>query len=67
MEKASLGKVSRVAGTWSHAAVKDTLRITIEPFQRLRSDMLSEVRRRGDPLAEALGLAKVEVKTAPVA
>jgi len=79
VEKANLSRVSRtagwispvvlvdgrVAGTWTHVAVKDTLRITIEPFQRLRSNTVAEVWRRGESLAEALGLARVEVRTAP--
>jgi hypothetical protein len=54
----------RVAGTWSHVVAKDTIRITVEPFQRLRSNTLAEVRRRGESLAETLGLAKAEVRIA---
>ena len=54
----------RVAGTWSHVAAKDTLRITVEPFQRLGSKTTAEVRLRAESLAETLGLAKAEVRIA---
>ena len=54
----------RVVGTWSHVAVKDTLRITIEPFQRLKASTTAEARRCGESLAETLGLAKAEVRIA---
>jgi hypothetical protein len=77
VEKSNLARVSRtagwispvvlvdgrVAGTWAHVAVKDTLRITIEPFQRLKANTMAEVRRRGESIAESLGLAEVEVST----
>jgi len=78
VEKTNLAKVSRTAGwispvvlvdgrvvgTWSHVAVKDTLRITVEPFTRLTSKMKAEVRRRGESLAETLGLARAQVRIA---
>ena len=54
----------RVAGTWSHAAVKGTLRITVEPFQTLTSKTMSEVRRRAEAIAETLGVAKAETRIA---
>ena len=76
VEAANLSKVSRtagwisavvlvdgrVAGTWTHAAARDTLRITVDPFRRLRAKTMAEVRRRAESVAEALGLAKAEVR-----
>ena len=51
----------RVAGTWSHVAAKNVLRISVKPFLDLKSNTLVEVRRRAESLAETLGLAKPEV------
>ena len=76
VEAANLSKVSRtagwispvvlvdgrVAGTWSHAAAKGTLRVSLEPFRRLTVKTKAEVRRRADSLAETLGLARTEVR-----
>jgi hypothetical protein len=76
VEAANLSKVSRtagwispvvlvdgrVAGTWSHAAVKGTLRVSLEPFRRLTVKTKAEVRRLADSLAETLGLATTEVR-----
>jgi hypothetical protein len=78
VEKTNLAKVSRTAGwispvvlvdgrvmgTWSHLAVKDTLRITVEPFTRLTSKTKAEVLQRGESLAETLGLAGAQVRIA---
>jgi len=52
----------RVAGTWSHVAVKGTLQVAVEPFQRLAAKTRVEVRRRAASLAETLGLAGTEVR-----
>jgi hypothetical protein len=52
----------RVAGTWTHAAVKGTLQLTVEPFQRLASKTKVEVRHRAESLAQTLGLARTEVR-----
>ena len=54
----------RVAGTWTHVAAKQVLRITVEPFWELKSKTLTEVRRRAEALAETLGLASAEVVVA---
>jgi hypothetical protein len=54
----------RVAGTWSHIAAKQTLRVTVEPFERLTAKTLTEVRRRAESLAETLSLEKAEVRLA---
>lgn len=54
----------RVAGTWSHEAVKGTLRITVEPFQTLTSKTMRDVRRRAESIAETLGLARAEARIA---
>jgi hypothetical protein len=51
----------RVAGTWAHVAAKGTLRVSVEPFQRLATKTKVEVRHRVESLAEALGQAKAEV------
>jgi hypothetical protein len=78
VEAANLPKVSRtagwisavvlvdgqVAGTWTHLAPKDTLRITIEPFRRLSAKTMADVRRRAESLAGTLGLAKADVRVA---
>lgn len=76
VEAANLSKVSRtagwisavvlvdgvVAGTWSHAAQKGVLHVSVEPFRRLATKTKAEVRRRSESLAETLGLAKTEVR-----
>lgn len=76
VETANLSKVSRtagwisavvlvdgqVAGTWTHVAARDTLRITVEPFRRLNAKTAADVHRRAESLAEVLGLAKAEVR-----
>ncbi|GAC1676991.1 MAG: winged helix DNA-binding domain-containing protein [Candidatus Dormibacteraceae bacterium] len=54
----------RVTGTWTHVVAKQTLRIKVEPFQRLAPRTLAVVRRRADSLAETLGLAQAEVQVA---
>ena len=54
----------RVAGTWTHAEVKDTLRITVDPFQRLTAKSITEMRRKAESLAETLGLSRAEVQVA---
>lgn len=54
----------RVVGTWSHVAAKGTLRISVQPFQRMTSKTSAEVRRRAESLAGTLGLARTEVKIA---
>lgn len=79
VEAANLSKVSRtagwisavvlvdgrVAGTWRHVAAADAgLRITVEPFRRLSAKTTAAVRRKAESLAEALGLAKAEVRFA---
>ena len=56
----------RVAGTWTHVAAKQVLRITVEPFWELKSKTVTEVRRRTQALAERLGLAHAEVVVATV-
>ena len=54
----------RVVGTWTHAAVKQKLRITVEPFRRLPPPIVREVRSRAESLAEILGLVEAEVQIA---
>jgi hypothetical protein len=53
----------RVAGTWTHVVGKQSLRISIEPFWKLKSQTLGQVRQRAQALAETLGLARAEVST----
>jgi hypothetical protein len=79
VEATNLSKVSRtagwisavvlvdgkVAGTWKHVVTADAgLRITVEPFRRLNARATAGVRRKAESLAEALGLAKSEVRFA---
>jgi hypothetical protein len=52
----------RVAATWSYTAVKQTLRISIEPFRRLQAGTMPQVRDRAEAIAQTLGLAAAEVK-----
>ncbi len=52
----------RVAATWSHEAVKQSLRVSVEPFRRLSPKVLREVSDRADSLAATLGLSRAEVK-----
>ena len=52
----------RVAGTWSHVAVKGTLQISVESFQRLAPKTRVEIQRRAESLAETLGMARAEVR-----
>jgi len=78
VEAANLSKVSRtagwisavvlvdgkVAGTWTHVAASSSLRITVDPFRRLSAKTTAGVRNKAESLAEALGLAKAEVRFA---
>jgi hypothetical protein len=54
----------RVAGTWTHVAAREALRIKVEPFKRLAAKTVAELRRRADSIAETLGMAKAEVQVA---
>ena len=51
----------RVAGTWTHMAAKQVMRITVEQFWELKPKTVTEVRRQAQVLADTLGLAKAEV------
>lgn len=52
----------QVAGTWTHRVTATTMRITIEPFKALPAAVKAEIQVRAESLAEAIGLAKAEVK-----
>lgn len=54
----------RVAGTWKHAAARQTLTVTVEPFRRMTAKTLAEVRRQAESLARSLGLAGSTVRVA---
>jgi hypothetical protein len=54
----------RVAGTWTHEVAKGTLAIKVEPFRKLSSAMLKEVRERASTIAGALGLGEPRVSVA---
>jgi hypothetical protein len=54
----------RVTGTWKHVAAKEKLNVTVEPFGRMSSKTLAEVRRHAESLAGSLGLAGATVKVA---
>ena len=51
----------RVAGTWTHVAAKQVMRITVEQFWELKPKTVTEVRRKAEVLADTLGLANAEV------
>src|ERR1700730_15358007 len=50
----------RVVATWSQEVVKTTLRVAVEPFQRLPPKALPEIRSRAHQIACALGLGEAE-------
>jgi hypothetical protein len=78
VEAADLSKVSRtagwisavvlvdgkVAGTWKHVAADAGLRITVQPFRRFSAKTTAGVRRKAESVADALGLAKAEIRFA---
>lgn len=51
-------------GIWTHTVAKQTLRTQVEPFEKLRPKVRSEIRARGDEMASTLGAAGVEIKFA---
>jgi hypothetical protein len=51
----------RVAATWTHTVLKQTLRITVDPLQRLPPQARPMIGVRAEELAATLGLAKAEV------
>lgn len=51
----------RVTGTWTHTVAKQTLRIAVEPFQKLPPKVRTEIRARADELASTLGAAEVDI------
>jgi hypothetical protein len=51
----------RVVATWTHTVRNGTLLISIEPFQKLAPNVMTEVTHRGDALARALGMRKSAV------
>ena len=53
-----------VVGTWTHTIAAKNLRINVEPFRRLTSEVKAGVRLRAGELAQSLGASKVEVKIA---
>ena len=53
----------RVEGTWTHVISNKTLRITVEPFRALSSQVKSEIELRAESIAQAIGLSKAEVKS----
>ncbi len=54
----------RVVATWTHAAVKGALTVTVEPFRKLSPSTLKELRERSDTIARALGLDEAVVRVA---
>jgi winged helix DNA-binding protein len=53
-----------VAGTWSYGVAGKTFRVSIEPFRRLPTAVVAEIKHRANELAGALGAGKSEVKVA---
>lgn len=78
VDRAHASKVSRTAGwisavvlvdgkvvaTWTHTLANKSLRLAVEPFERLPSGVVAQVRERAGELAEALGATRAEVKVA---
>ena len=54
----------RVAATWTHSVVKETLRIAVDPLQRLPANLHPKIRARAEELAATLGLSKVDLSVA---
>jgi hypothetical protein len=54
----------RVMGTWSHTVAKQTLRITVEPFQKLPSKIRPEIQACAGEIASILRLAEVKINFA---
>ncbi len=54
----------RVAGTWTHTLAGTTLRVTVDPFSRLRPATTTEVKIRARELAKAIGANRAEVTVA---
>jgi winged helix DNA-binding protein len=52
----------RVAATWSYTVLKQTLRVSVEPFRRLPPGTMPLVRARVDSMARTLGLDATDVK-----
>jgi Winged helix DNA-binding domain len=52
----------KIAGTWTHILANRNLRIKVEPFRKLKPQVISEVRERAAELGQALGATKTEVK-----
>ena len=52
----------RVVATWTHAAVKRALAVTVEPFRKLSPSTCKELRRQFDSIARALGLGEAVVR-----
>ena len=54
----------RVVGTWTHTVAKQTLRIVVEPFDKLPPAVRTEIGSRCDEIASSLGAAEVEINYA---
>jgi len=54
----------RVVATWTHQPAKKTLSVTVEPFKKLSSWTVKEVRLRAQSIAAALGLDEAAVRIA---
>ena len=78
VERAHASKVSRTAGwisavvlvegkvaaTWTHTLTNKTLRVTVEPFRKLTSDVVSQIKERAGELGESMAATNSEVKVA---
>jgi hypothetical protein len=51
----------RVEGTWTYTMNKNVLRLRLEPFKRLDSKIVAEIRKRAGEIAQAIGATKAEV------
>ena len=52
----------RVAATWTHTLANKTLRMSVEPFEKLAPAVKSAIREKADVIAGALGATKIELK-----
>jgi hypothetical protein len=54
----------RVVATWTHKVVKETLKIAVDPFERMPPKAKPAIRARAEELAASMGAKKVELTVA---
>lgn len=53
-----------VEGTWTHVISNRSVRITVEPFGKLASQVVAQIRERAEELGRSMGATKTEVTVA---